>query len=154
MRTLLISMAVVTGMAGCGGMRSPAMYGNFVREPAPAADKRMAVDAVQKLEALYPPARTRINLLQTTHDPFGAALVGSLRMRGYALREFDVRSSDAKAAVSPKSQSDIALAYVIDQPLDADMYRLTILVDHQSLSRLYLTKDGVVAPAGYWVHKE
>lgn len=154
MRTSIISAAIMMGLAGCVGMRSPSIYGNFSQVAVPSADRKMASDAILKLEVLYPPARTRIDLLQKTTDPFGMALVEGLRSRGYALSEFYERRSDIKAVGGPRSQPVLALAYVVDQPLDAGIYRVTILVDRQSLSRIYLAKDGAVEPAGYWAHKE
>jgi len=43
---------------------------------------------------------------------------------------------------------------VLDQAGDSNLYRLTLLVGNQSITRPYLVQDGSFAPAGYWVRKE
>jgi len=144
--------------SGCASSPTPATLGNFAERDTPAGDKLMADDAAKQLAALYPPASTRINLQLATPDAFGASLVAALRVKGYALGEFQpVPAPDARggAMTSVAGQpGDIALAYVVDQPIDARTYRVTVLLNSQSLSRLYQMKDGALAPAGYWVRKE
>jgi hypothetical protein len=46
------------------------------------------------------------------------------------------------------------MSYVFDHPASLDLYRVTLVIGEKSLSRVYLTKDGTVAPAGSWVRKE
>jgi hypothetical protein len=44
------------------------------------------------------------------------------------------------------------LRYVLDQ---ADsLYRLTLLVGVQSISRPYVAENGTAQPAGYWARRE
>jgi hypothetical protein len=160
MRKVTILVLIALSTTGCASVPAPAIYGNFVQGPVPANDKAMADDAANKLAALYPPARTRFNLLQATPDAFGVSLVAALRMKGYALAEFTptpAAPSDAQgaaAAATTGQAGDATLAYVVDQPLDASLYRVTVLVNNQPLSRLYGAKDSAIAPAGYWVRKE
>lgn len=158
MRNLFIVAVIASSLAGCASRPAPAVVGNFADRAVPAHGKAMADDAARKLVALYPPARTRFNLRQSTPDAFGASLVTALRAKGYALSEF----LPAPAAVQPASTApgtssqsgDASLAYVVDQPLEAGQYRVTVLVNNQSLSRLYEARDGAIAPAGYWIRKE
>lgn len=157
MHKLTILAFIAISLAGCAGGPAPAVYGNFVQGTVAADDKMMAGDVAKKLAALYPPARTRINLQQATPDGFGASLVAALRTKGYALAEFKpAPPADASAGTvrAPGQAGDIALAYVVDQPLDAGLTRVTVLINSQPLSRLYQAKDGTLAPAGYWVRKE
>lgn len=143
---LLVLLAV---LVGCAAHPKPASQGSLA--PASAAiDKKMADDAVKKLAALYPPALTRFEVQHAAADPFGTSLAAALREQGYALRE-DTSPSTPDAEGKGAGR---ALSWVFDQPVGTDLYRLTLTIDAQSLSRVYLAKDGSVAPAGYWVRKE
>jgi hypothetical protein len=157
MRTLTTMVLAIISLAGCAGTHTPAVFGNFIEAPVHANDKMMAGDVASKLGALYPPARTSIKMQQATPDVFGATLIAALRGKGYALAEFDAGQSvdtlDGSAATQT-SADNLALAYVVDQPLNAGVYRVTVLVNGQSLSRLYQARDGSIVPAGYWVRKE
>lgn len=145
--TLLMSLLV--GLAGCATAPEQASFGSFVQTPNASDDKAMADDAVKKLIALYPPARTRFNLQHVTADTFGANLVTALRAKGYALAE--VKPS---AQAAPAAAGEQALSYIVDQPLDPGLYRVTILINKQTLSRVYQSNSGALAPAGAWVRKE
>jgi hypothetical protein len=164
--TILVLVAAT--LSGCaGGQRppqAPALHGYYTQGASPVDDKSMADDVARKLVALYPPAQTRIKLRHATPDGFGTALVSALRLKGYGLAEAtapiatapgaDDAVAGAHAAAAPGQTGDISLAYVVDQPLDASQYRVTVLVNEQSLTRLYQTTDGAIAPAGYWIRKE
>lgn len=158
MLPLTISAGVAIILCGCASAPTPALFGSFAERVAPADSKLMADDTAKKLATLYPPAHTRIILQLETPDTFGTSLVAALRVKGYALAEFqpaqpiDVRGGGTTSKLG--LPGDMALTYVVDQPLEADTYRVTVLMNSQSLSRLYQTKDGSVAPAGYWVRKE
>lgn len=145
--TLLVLL--VAGLAGCASTPAPATYGSFVQAPVATDDKAMADDVVKKLAALYPPAKTRFNLQHATPDAFGIAMVTTMRAKGYAVAEVQAGARPATLAAGEKS-----LAYILDQPLDAGLYRVTVLVNSQTLSRVYQSVGGVVKPAGVWVWKE
>jgi hypothetical protein len=144
-KTALLFLAA---LAGCAASDRPASHGSFATASA-AIDKKIADDAAKKLAALYPPAVTRFELQHAAADPFGTSLVATLRAQGYALQEHRSSTSGADAKGSRR-----ALSYVFDQPFGADLYRVTLTIDAQSLSRVYLAKDASVAPAGYWVRQE
>ncbi|PWF55364.1 conjugal transfer protein TrbH [Massilia glaciei] len=148
-KTFLLVLLMV-GLAGCASSKAPRVpFGSFVQTPVAADDKAIADDVVKKLAALYPPAKTRFNLQHATPDAFGTSVVAALRAKGYALAEV---KQGARAAAPAAGEQ--ALAYVIDQPLDAGLYRVTLLVNSQTLSRVYQSSGGAVAPAGAWVRKE
>jgi hypothetical protein len=154
------------GLVGCATTTASA-YGNFTQSAPAAFHQAMAIDAVKQLVAVYAPASVRLDLQHATADVFGSSLVDSLRARGYALLEFipesagpakSVRSSGSVSATSVAT--DIApgaskpLRYIVDQP-DANLYRVTLLVGNQSLTRAYLAAhSGTLHPAGAWVRKE
>lgn len=153
MRKLTVFVSLMMSLAGCASGPAPATYGNFVQDITAVDGKIMADDVAKKMAVLFPPALTRINLQQTTSDAFGTSLVGALRTKGYALAEFkpaQSRNGPGSAATS----GGVALAYVVDQQLDAKSYRITVHINSQLLSRLYEAKGGGIAPAGYWVRKE
>ncbi len=151
MKTVSFLALLLAGLSGCATRTVPPAHGSFLPSTGTADyDQRMAKDVVQKLVALYPPARTRFNLQHAAPDAFGSALVDTLRAKGYALAEFKPGAADTSAP----SSADLSMTYVVDQPLDAGLYRVTVQIDKQSLSRLYQGRDGALAPAGYWVRKE
>lgn len=153
MRKIIFSALFVIALGGCA---TTGQYGNFVPPTATVDQQQLAREAVQQLAVLYPPAKTRLELQQATPDAFGQALVLTLRERGYALLEFNPASAKAQAtaASEPASPAALPLRYVLDQAGDSNLYRLTLLVGHQSITRPYLVQDGSFAPAGYWVRKE
>jgi hypothetical protein len=162
---LALRLAGLAGLAGLVGLGSLAgcatpersAYGNFTQSAPPAMEQTLADDAVKQLAALYPPASTRLDLQQATPDAFGSRLVESLRAKGYALLEF---KPGAKTAALPGTSTDRAagagkpLRYILDQ-LDANLYRLTVRVGDQSITRAYApAQSGTLRPAGAWVRKE
>lgn len=149
MQKSALLVLLIAGLAGCASTPAPATYGSFVQAPVATDDKAMADDVVKKLAALYPPAKTRFNLQHATPDAFGIAMVETMRAKGYALAE--VKPGTQAPALAAGEQ---ALAYVIDQPLDPGLYRVTVRVNSQTLSRVYQSAGGAVTPAGAGVRKE
>lgn len=152
MRKFIIVMLFTQTLAGCA---STDPYGSFV--PATVDQQQLATDAVQQLISLYPPAKTRFELNHATPDAFGLALVASLRERGYALMEYNnltnqVRSSTP--ATPENTPAALPLRYVLDQAGQTNLYRLTLLIGNQSITRPYLEENGSFVPAGYWTRKE
>lgn len=151
-------LAGLVGLAGCA--TNPTPYGNFAHDTPAVYDQKMVDDAVKQLIAVYPPARTRFQLQQVTPDVFGASLVAMLRTRGYAIQEFKPAAAAqgtpaTDAAVTGKSsRPTLALRYVLDLDSGSNLYRVTLEVGDQSLTRAYLTQNGSVYPAGSWVRKE
>lgn len=151
MRKLIITALFAMTLAGCA---TSSQYGNFI--PAAANQQQIATDAVKQLTTLYPPAKTRFELHQATPDAFGMALVSTLRDRGYALLEFNpAEQAQASVAQAPAgTPSALPLRYVLDQAGTTNLYRLTLLVGNQSITRPYLEESGSFVPAGYWARKE
>ncbi|CDN88996.1 conjugal transfer protein TrbH [Hydrogenophaga intermedia] len=150
MRKIIIAALFVLALGGCA---TTGQYGNFVPPTAAVDQQQLAREAVQQLAVLYPPAKTRLELQQATPDAFGQALVLTLRERGYALLEFNPASAKVQATAGSEP-AGLPLRYVLDQAGDSNLYRLTLLVGNQSITRPYLVQDGSFAPAGYWVRKE
>ena len=166
---LALRLAGLVGLGGLGGCATPELsaYGNFTQSAPAAFHQAMAIDAVKQLVAVYPPAHTRLDLQQATPDAFGSRLVESLRVKGYALLEFKPGSKTAAlpatataTATAMATATDRAagagkpLRYILDQ-LDANLYRVTLRVGDQSLTRAYLAaQSGTLRPAGAWVRKE
>ena len=162
MRKIFSFALLALALGGCT-TTATSRYGNFV--PSAALDQhKLAADAVQQLAMLYAPAHTRLELQQPTPDPFGQALVKSLRDKGYALQEFIPASANTKSPASAGSQQGavattattdgLPLRYVLDHAGESDLYRLTLMVGNQSIARPYLVQNGTFTPAGYWMRKE
>jgi len=154
MRKLLGHAPLLFLLAGLAGCASIEPYGNFLGANAPATlNERLATDTVKQLTVLYPPASTRFDLGQPTPDAYGSALVESLRIKGYAILEFE--PDEAASADNPSTAGPgLSLRYVLDAPASTNLYRVTVMVGSQSLSRAYVAQNETVAPAGAWVRKE
>ncbi|MCK0509590.1 conjugal transfer protein TrbH [Aromatoleum buckelii] len=149
-----------------GGCATTTPYGNFIQPSVTADQQQLAGDAAKQLVALWPPAKTQFELQQPTPDEFGAALVSNLRAAGYAVLEYALErtsSADNAApdqtageplAVAPPTTAALALRYVLDHDAGSGLYRLTLLVGSQSITRPYLEQNRTLIPAGYWARKE
>jgi type IV secretion system protein TrbH len=138
-------------LVGCVTLRQHEQerYGNLVGETGPAIlTSTLSNDAVKQLMAFYPPSNTGFYVLQPTPDQFGISLLTGLRAQGYQVLESH-SVSDARAAPGLK------LGYLVDVPLGADVYRVTLYVGPESISRAYvLTAAGGVSPAGPWSRRQ
>lgn len=148
---LICTLALI--LCGCATVPQT---GNFVADGDQAP---IAADAVQQLASLYAPAHTQFALRQATPDAFGKALVQSLRERGYQIIEYVEETTHANRANAAQQTppadppGTTALRYVFDAAGD-DIYRLTLFVGNQTLSRPYTARGGVFTPTGAWSRKE
>ena len=147
MRNITVTV-LLTCLAGCATEKPG--NGNFIQAEPTAYSAKLVSDSVQQLVKVFPPAKTRFDLAQPTPDAFGTMLVASLRGKGYALREFDA----APAAKAKESEPLITFRYTVDQLGEFNLYRVTLLVGDQSLTRAYQARNGALLPAGSWMHKE
>lgn len=160
-RRLTLVLWVGLALAGC---ISPAPYGYLVNEAVPSPLLvRLAQETVTRMEDLYPPAHTRLALTHPATDPYGLALIEALRRKGYGVRESRVTRrttsstrADMQRPIEPAVSKDdgIPLRYVVDGPFEPNLYRLTVFIGNQSLSRVYRLDQQVIAQAGAWVRKE
>jgi len=153
MRKIAFVAVLALALTGCA-TTSP--YGNYLQS-ATVDQQKLAGEAVKQLATLF-------ELQQATPDAFGAGLVKELRESGYALLEFNPEAAKAKASASTEAAPAVEapasatkalpLRYVLDQAGTSNLYRLTLTVGNQSITRPYLEQDGALVPAGYWVRKE
>lgn len=159
MRTALVFVFL---MSGCATQQSGSpSYGNFVSRASTASHQKMASDAVRQLDALYAPAMTRFDVSQPTADPFGAALVQTLRQHGYALAQTTALQTTPPAgpdSVKPTStaveRNGVTLRYVLDELPGTNLIRLTLQIEDQMLTRAYQVADDGASPASQWIRKE
>jgi hypothetical protein len=115
----------------------------------------MADATVTQLIALYPPAHTLFTLKQPAKDPYGAALVAALRHKGYSLMDFNPQAQSTSPSTTLKANPGVDLSYVVDAPQSMNLYRVTVQVGVQSISRAFMfSSNGKLYPAGVWVRKE
>ena len=161
MRRLSLVLWVGLLLAGCV---SPSPYGYLVNGPVPPQmPERLAQDTVTRMEALYPPAHTRLALTHPAIDAYGLALIEALRRKGYGVMESRVNTrmypstrDDMPVAVQPavSHTEGLPFGYVVDGPFESRLYRVTVFIGSQSLSRVYRMDQQVLAQAGAWVRKE
>jgi hypothetical protein len=158
-----IAFLALLDLAGCATAPIPMPYGNFASSRT-GFDEKMAADTVKQLVVLYSPATTQFNLRQATPDAFGASLVSGLRDNGYAVSEGKLEEAAQRARPSNLAEQEKAagmqqpagldLRYVLDQPASLNLYRVTLLLGNQSLTRAYVEQDNALLPAGSWVRRE
>ncbi|MGL4447822.1 MAG: hypothetical protein ACRCYV_10030 [Aeromonas sp.] len=142
MRAMFVITLLPLWLTGCV---SAPQYGNFVKDAAkPSA---LAVAAAQQLAQFYPPATTRWLVQQPSDDAFGTALLAALRARGYALEQ-------TATPVAPVAAGVTSLNYLLDQAGESNLYRLSLQIGVQSMTRPYQVVGGEFVPVGYWVRKE
>jgi hypothetical protein len=152
MSKITFIVLLLVGLSGC--VTTQSRYGNFLPPTSAAYNKTMAEDALKQLLILYPPASTRFDLQQTTPDTFGITLVESMRAKGYALMEIKPELPAQRNSEAQNPPTGLSLRYVLDQVNSLNLYRVTLLVGNQSMTRAYLVQDSTVHPAGLWSRKE
>ncbi len=140
---LPLILLLTFNLLGCATVQQ----GSFTTTPV-TLNKAITNDSVNRLVSLYPPARTRFYIKQSVKDSFGFSLIESLRQKGYSINESSIH------AASTQGSQNVALYYVVDEPIKRTLYRVTLIVGQQSLSRAYKIKNGTFTPLGFWVRKE
>ncbi len=141
MRKFIFSILILVVVSGC---TMTGNYGNFV-ENTGLNSQQIASDSVTKIAELHPPAKTTLEIQQPATDRFGIALTQGLRDRGFAIVEYQ------GTAVQ---NNGLNLNYVLDQLQGTALYRVTIVLGSQSITRPYTVTSSGVVPAGAWVRKE
>lgn len=116
-------------------------YGNFTPDK-PGTDGYLAKDALLQINRLYPAARNTFCLRQRAHDAFGMALIEGLRKKGYGIKE----------NVCPRNQANFF--YVVDEVKPGNVYRVSLYIGPQSLTRAYSVRSRRPSPITPWSFKE
>ena len=143
----LLALAI---LSGCG--KRQGQYGNFAK--ADSVD--LVQDAMSALMANYPPAKTRLALVQETEDAFCASLVETMRANGYAVAEYVGPARSDKYQPAVQKPNGLPFAYLLDGK--SDELRMSLHVRADTLSRLYrVQRSGDVLhyiPRGFWTRKQ
>jgi hypothetical protein len=146
---LFLGLFVVACVSGCE--KPQGEFGNF----ANADSVELVRDAMRALSVNFPPAKTRLALVQEAEDAFGSALVETLRARGYAVTEY-VESVGKDKYLPSAKPSGLAFAYVIDNR--DDELRVSLHIGGEALSRMYrVQRSGDTLeyiPQGFWTRKQ
>lgn len=127
-------------------------YGNFAKPTTPAINQQLASATVRQLAVVHPPASTRLRINQETPDGYGVSLVSALRASGFSVQEFDPKAQPAPAPAG--TVAPMPVNYIVDAPKDSELFRVTLLVGRETLSRVYAVQNGRLLAAGAWVRKE
>ncbi|MFJ4157231.1 conjugal transfer protein TrbH [Pseudomonas sp. NPDC089752] len=127
-------------------------YGNFAERSSPAINQQLAAASVRQLAVVHPPASTHLRINQEASDGYGLSLVKTLRASGFSVQEFDPKAQPAPAPAG--KVAPLAVNYIVDAPKDSELFRVTLLVGRESLSRVYAVQNGRLLAAGAWVRKE
>lgn len=153
MRALILALAAAAALSLVGCASTASHLGNHITTPN-VDHQALAAEAVNQIAALWPPAKTQLDLKQATPDPFGAALIAGLRERGYALMEYSPTSVSTPQSEA-SATSALALSYLLDESQTTPvLFRVTLTIGSQAITRPYMNQDGKLYPAGYWVRKE
>lgn len=117
-------------------------YGNFTEKEN--INDVIRKDVLAKLNELHPPAKTEFTMVHNVKpkDSFGVALLAEMRTKGYGIQEYS----------KELEPSGDLFGYTLDQ-IDA-IYRITIYVNEQRLSRPYLIESDSIIPSGSWSLQE
>ena len=143
-RLTLIAVCLSGVTASCASTQS--QFGNFIQETRAEQQGSLALDAVKQLLQLYPPAKNRLAISQTTDDGFGRAFVRALRRDGFAVAEHES---------GPPADDELAVTYTVDR-LDAlFLVRLRVIsrTETVTLARAYSHDEVAVRPAGAWARQ-
>lgn len=124
-------------LSSCASMR----YGNFTHT-SQSKDAYLAKDAVSQLTRVYPPARNTFCISQKIRDAFGIKLIQEMRKKGYGVLE----------NVQPRQKANFF--YVVDEAKPGCLYRVSLYIGSETLSRMYAKSNGKLTPASPWSHKE
>jgi type IV secretion system protein TrbH len=153
----LLILGMAAGIAGCATQPTVSKQ---IRALEMQVGQAVAVDGVNTMAGLYPPAQTHLVLLRAATDEFGAALVSGLRERGYAVTEPDIpatnktRLAQAKTNAPAPSANGIPFSYRITQVDPNGLYEVVLDVGSNKLARVYVLSDKRINPAGDWTRKE
>lgn len=143
----LLALAV---FSGCG--KRPEGLGNF----ANVDSVELVQDAMSVLATNYPPAKTRIALVQAADDVFGSSLVESMRANGYAVAEYAGPAKGDKYLALVKKPDGLAFGYVLDGK--GDELRVVLHIGDATLSRMYRVEGADdelrYIPQGFWTRKQ
>jgi hypothetical protein len=129
--TLLFIMSLLACASTSTGAYLPSAYDSAV--------SAIAYDAASKLALEYPPDEHALELRAQTEGSFDRAFVSSLRQSGFALSATEARAGEA-----------LVLQYAVDQLRGTKLVRVTLFLEHRTLSRAYTTSAEGVYPAGPW----
>ena len=152
----IITLVLCASLAACASKP----YGNFIENAPVTTNQVLAADTVKQLMLVYPPASTRLNMVHEAPDAYGRALISTLRARGYALQEVTAQTTKkpdpakATTATAYPAMPGLDMSYILDNPAQTNLYRVTLTVGYQSLTRAYVAQNNTVLPAGAWTRKE
>lgn len=115
-------------------------YGNFTQASS-SRDIFLAQDAASQLTRVYPPAQNIFCIGQKLSDGFGMALIHKMREKGYGIMEH-----------CPKQKANFF--YVVDEIKQSSLYRVSLYIGSQTLSRVYVKTKEQLLPFSPWSHKD
>lgn len=130
---ILVLVALL--LAAC----SASTTGAYLPDRYDSAARSIAHDAASKLALEYPPDDHALELVAQTQTTFDRAFASSLRRSGFPM-----------GLPSGDERERIVVQYAVDQIRGTKLVRVTMFVDHRTLSRAYAPKPGGVYPAGPW----
>ena len=130
-------LLLVLLLSSCASMP----YGNFT-PVSQGRDVYLAQDASSQLRHVYPPAQNTFCVGQKISDGFGINLIQDLRKKGYGVIENNCSKQKAN------------FFYVVDEIKPSNLYRVSLYIGPQNLSRVYAKTNNKILPISAWTHKE
>lgn len=149
MKKILPTLVLSALLVGCTTTYDYGNFANHEQKNYYGHIQRISDDTVAKLEDVFPPAHTKLQLLQVTtnskkaeNDVFGVLLAKGLRTKGYpTLEKQDVRDDDF-----------YPVSYVLKNGKGTPaVYEVVIYVGKYCLARVYqVSKTGDLEPVSAW----
>ncbi len=121
-------------------------FGSHIEQTIFESDT-LSSDAVALLEKIKRPAATRLNFKHEATDNFGVALTNKLRLKGYAISEYPPKKGE------PIYADGFDFRYIVDG-IDDTMFRLTLMVGGETISRPYIRRTNGLQAVSFWTRKE
>ena len=131
---------LLTNAPGCGSRPVAAVPVAVIDNNSSTRLAEVAGDTVEQISQVYPSVQTRFVFDSPPVDPFGAALVRDLRLRGYAINE------------GGGDPGGIALQF--ETATVDGQYYLAVHLDGKTLSRIYSDATGPFEPVSLWAMRE
>lgn len=142
MKKIILAIFIITCSSnlGCTGSKT---QGNFTTRTPKASQETFANQAVSLIHDRGTPTKTIFHFAHSTSDPFGRRLTNQLTKSGYGVIQHR----------GERSKGETMIGYILDE-VESGVVRLTLMLDAELYSQIYVIDADRTIKASPWVHQE